>query len=678
MHFANSRIGMNDVYVTTFLVAAALLFTPLYLVPRRPWTAVALLLGAGLCLGLALASKWVAMYAIGGLVLLVLLRSALGRAIALLGMIALTAVLGAMAVRPTAAEDPARNWLFLLLMLVLCGVLSIGFVRRPLRFTRGEVWLAILGPLAAGGALLATGLLRAAPGASGDPLGELAVDPWPERLMVAGGLAILLGLSVAGATWLAGRRGYGPFATGAARALPDRSAWLHPGRLAGVPWLFTLACLTLIPVGIYIVSYAPWIELGNQWGLPLIGRLPFLPEGSSTGRTLADLTASIYQYHDNLRAEHAASSPWWAWPLDLKPVWWFSKDYAGRTTGLIYDAGNLIIFWAGIGAMAFAGWAAWHRRSRALAIIVILWLCLWLPWARIDRATFQYHVFASLPFLVLALAYLLAELWHGPSARTWLLARVAAALVILGVPLAWFLRTPLCILAGTAVARPGGAACASSITRTAQVSEAGMAALAVLAAGAAAAAIIGWRSNRSRPGQGARTRAGQTPFAALVWVAILTLAGVVATLSLLDSTRTVALSLSSDVIALAGLAVLAIPAWLVLRARDPRRLVLATLGAAVLWLLIWYPNLSGLPLPSDLAYLYQGLLPTWNWDFQFAVNSDPALEGPLIALDTLVVGLVGVGAVSMAAIAARRLLRPAGGEAPSAAGGAALPGMPGP
>jgi hypothetical protein len=106
--------------------------------------------------------------------------------------------------------------------------------------------------------------------------------------------------------------------------------------------------------------------------------------------------------------------------------------------------------------------------------------------------------------------------------------------------------------------------------------------------------------------------------------------------------------------------------------------VLVTLGAAVLWLLIWYPNLSGLPLPSDLAYLYQGLLPTWNWDFQFAVNSDPAFEGPMIALDTFVVGLVGIGAVSLAAIAARRLRRPAMGEAPSPAGGAALGGLPGP
>ena len=39
----------------------------------------------GVLLGLALASKWVAAYAIGGFVLLVLLRSALGRVIALAG-----------------------------------------------------------------------------------------------------------------------------------------------------------------------------------------------------------------------------------------------------------------------------------------------------------------------------------------------------------------------------------------------------------------------------------------------------------------------------------------------------------------------------------------------------------------------------------------------------------------
>ena len=77
--------------------------------------------------------------------------------------------------------------------------------------------------------------------------------------------------------------------------------------------------------------------------------------------------------------------------------------------------------------MAFVSWQAFARRSPALALIAIGFACQWLAWARIDRAAFQYHYYTSLPFLLLALAYFLAELWHGASKRTWLLARLSAA-----------------------------------------------------------------------------------------------------------------------------------------------------------------------------------------------------------------------------------------------------------
>ena len=111
-----------------------------------------------------------------------------------------------------------------------------------------------------------------------------------------------------------------------------------------------------------------------------------------------------------------------------------------------------------------------------------------------------------------------------------------------------------------------------------------------------------------------------------------------AALSFLDTSAPVALTLTSDTLALLALALLALPAILVIRARDARRFVLGVLGAAVLWLLLWYPNLAALPLPSGIASLYQGLLPTWNWDFQFGVNTDPAFEGGLVDAGTLVIG----------------------------------------
>ena len=118
MLFANARIAMNDVYVTFFVVAALTLFVGLWLGRwQRAWQVVVGLIGVGLLLGLALASKWVAAYAIGGIALLILLRSALGRLIALAGMLGLTAVLGALGDPARGrASDPNRNWLFLLIM----------------------------------------------------------------------------------------------------------------------------------------------------------------------------------------------------------------------------------------------------------------------------------------------------------------------------------------------------------------------------------------------------------------------------------------------------------------------------------------------------------------------------------------------------------------------------------
>ncbi len=56
--------------------------------------------------------------------------------------------------------------------------------------------------------------------------------------------------------------------------------------------------------------------------------------------------------------------------------------------------------------------------------------------------------------------------------------------------------------------------------------------------------------------------------------------------------------------------------------------------AAVGWFVIWYPNLSALPLPSTIVNAYQGLLPTYLYPFQFPVNTDPAGAAPrLLALE---------------------------------------------
>ena len=98
---------------------------------------------------------------------------------------------------------------------------------------------------------------------------------------------------------------------------------------------------------------------------------------------------------------------------------------------------------------------AFGRRSPALALIAIGFAAQWVSWARIDRAAFQYHYYTALPFVILALAYLVAELWNGPSRRTWLAVRLAGAAAIMAPAALWLFSRPLCGLVGVETRESG-------------------------------------------------------------------------------------------------------------------------------------------------------------------------------------------------------------------------------
>ncbi len=417
MLFVQSRIAMNDAYVGMFIIAAYVVFAAIWTGSWRWrsafWVAMPII---GACLGLALASKWVAAYALAALGVLILARSALGRVLLLAGLLVATTGLGYMAVSVPEGATSGGNLFFLLLMIGLTLVAVVATVLHPIAWSNEEVRFAVGAPVGLGALVVLLALATGRTGVS-MALGPVTATP----LHVAFGLVVLGGL-VAVAFILAGRAGFGPLAPPpepddpvllAPPPAPAPLGWLNLGSRLGLPAAWMVVCLLALPVAIYIVSYIPWAMLdGNRL-------FPGWPPGHE-GQTLGELTQGMYDYHNNLRASHAASSPWWAWPLDLKPVWFYQGGFAGATSGAVYDAGNLVIWWLGIPAMAFCAWQAWKRRSLALALIVIGFAWQWLPWVRIDRATFQYHYYTSLPFVILALAYLLGELWNGASMRTWL------------------------------------------------------------------------------------------------------------------------------------------------------------------------------------------------------------------------------------------------------------------
>jgi len=640
MLFVQSRIGMNDTYVGLGIVAAYVIFAWLWLKPggtRRHWIAWAIGMPIlGVTLGLALASKWVAAYAIGGLGILVLGRSALGRLLVILGMVGASAVLGYIAISVPEGQA-GGNYMFLAIMVGLTALAVVAAILHPIAWTWEEQRLAIWGPIVigAGVVLVSLGLGLA----NGEHhLGPLKVTP-----LEVGFAGMALGVAMYSVFFLAGRYGFGPMAV---RPEPDDPAalvdppstapagWLNLGSGFGIPAFFTLACLVGIPIAVYVISYIPWAFVGQDQ------LFPGWPAGH-TGQTLVDLTQQMYSYHNNLTSPHPATSPWWAWPLDLKPVWFYQDSFAGGTSASIYDSGNIISWWLAIPAMGFAVFQAFKRRSVALALITVAFATQWLAWARIDRAAFGYHYYTALPFLLLALAYLIAELWNGPSWRTWILVRLGGAAAVLLPFGLWLFHRPLCGIAGVTTINPGSQACPTTIPDVALSPRAIGIAIVVgigvllllrlfLAGGddddwdddgetTARRDPAAWRATRFRT---RLIRAGAIALGVAAGFALITF--------LVPPTTAIKLrAVPVEPIALIVTIALLPVAAFVATARDARRFAAGMLVAIGLWFVVWYPNISALPLPSGLTNVFQGLLPSYLYPFQFWVNTTPRATGPL-------------------------------------------------
>jgi len=121
-------------------------------------------------------------------------------------------------------------------------------------------------------------------------------------------------------------------------------------------------------------------------------------------------------------------------------------------------------------------------------------------------------------------------------------------------------------------------------------------------------------------------------------------------------------------------AALALPvAALIVTARTPRRVVPAVLAASLVCFLVFYPFLSALPVDSDLPYVAQALLPTWETGFRFAPGSGALPAGLLVlGVPILVVGAIAWWVIGR--VDARRARRegaesssrtPSAGSAPS-------------
>jgi predicted membrane-bound dolichyl-phosphate-mannose-protein mannosyltransferase len=390
MSFVMSRIAMNDIYVTVFIIAAYTLFWQVWSGrwARSAWWAMPLV---GVLIGLAAATKWVGFYALAGLLVLVLARSSLGRLL-LVGGVALAAIVGGI----------GAPWPFLVIMLGILGLALLITWAKPIRIDLGEALLALPATIAvATGVGLAFVLAFDSVESSRTPssaveylfglLARGAEAEWPAFLMLG-----VAGLLIA---WRA---------IASLRNPASDARWWQPGELGGFAWAWAGACLVMVPLAVYALTYIPYLQLGHDWTAA---------GGPGYGWSIEELHAQMFGYHYNLTAGHASSSPWWSWPLALKPTWFFNGSYDLDQVAVIYNGGNPILFWAGVPAILACGVLAWKRRSMALVLVVAAFAFQLVPWVRIERAAFAYHYFTAVMFAMIAIAYVVDELLRRPAWR---------------------------------------------------------------------------------------------------------------------------------------------------------------------------------------------------------------------------------------------------------------------
>jgi hypothetical protein len=159
--------------------------------------------------------------------------------------------------------------------------------------------------------------------------------------------------------------------------------------------LFCIGVFIIVPLIIYVLSYIPYLLVKDKhFGL----------------KDIWENQKYMLNYHGNLKSDkpHPFSSPWYSWPLDIRPVFFFQGEfYPQGYIGNISSFGNPVVWLAGLASVIFIIVNRIRRKKFApgLLFVAIAALSEYLPWILISRETFIYHYFATLPFLILLLTF---------------------------------------------------------------------------------------------------------------------------------------------------------------------------------------------------------------------------------------------------------------------------------
>lgn len=218
---------------------------------------------------------------------------------------------------------------------------------------------------------------------------------------------------------------------GVVLAEAGENEWL---RRAAVTCLWCLLFFIAVPAVIYYLSFIP-VFISTPGGLTL--------------DKVIRANQGMFNYHSSpgLGADHPWNSPWYEWPLNARPMYYYSGGVRDGTASSILSFGNPLVWWGGLVALVMTALIFIRQhlpmrfrfqpkpimlKDHRPLILLISFLAQYLPWILVPRGTYIYHYFPSVPFIILCMALLMQYFseWHEKAARVLKISLVVLAALL--------------------------------------------------------------------------------------------------------------------------------------------------------------------------------------------------------------------------------------------------------
>lgn len=159
----------------------------------------------------------------------------------------------------------------------------------------------------------------------------------------------------------------------------------------------------------------------------------FYAQDAVTLKSLLPLQWDMYLRQRQVLPHHTYQSPWWTWPLLLRPIWYLYEPADGAQRGILL-IGNPVVMYGGLAAVAalYHGWVK-TGAARLLAPALLFTLAV-AQFAVIPKSLgFYYYFYPASVFLCVAIAVAFDRWRARPWDEAFLLAAFALTLYFLPV-----------------------------------------------------------------------------------------------------------------------------------------------------------------------------------------------------------------------------------------------------